>query len=426
MAASRSFPCLQAAAAGLVAALVLATVGCGGGDSLPAGGPDARPPGGVRVSAVDPAGRDGDTWYTREARVSVEGEAPDGAIVEVLRADGSLAASDRTDDAGRFRVDGLALDGDRMTFELQARVPGQAPGPATALDLVRRSTPPDPFAVDATPAATNALSVTVSGNAEPGIPVIVRVDGGAAPVEVRKAAGQGRFTASVPLDRDRTHTLAITAADLAGNRAGPVGRTVVQDSTAPPPPTLTSPLVSAPRATLRGRAPGAVSVRIDTPADGRLSTAVARDGAFAVEAAFPAEGENRFVAVSADAAGNSSAPATLVVVRDTVAPDAPQAQVEGATIVDGVAVVASRQATLVGRAEPGAAVEASGPNLFNVTTSGADGAFRLAVVLPIVQVPVTIEVEVVDAAGNRSAAAPLRVMALGGGFDGGGGEPGAR
>ncbi len=133
-----------------------------------------------------------------------------------------------------------------------------------------------------------------------------------------------------------------------------------------------------------------------------------------------------FVIRSTDAAGNSSAPATLVVVRDTVAPDAPEAAVEGATVVNGIAVVPDRRATLAGRAEPGASVEASGPNLFNVTTAGADGAFRLVVTLSAPFVPVSIDVEAVDAAGNRSAATVLRVMAASGGFGGGGGEGGAR
>ena len=423
MVALRPFPRPRAPALLLAVALAAAAPGCGGGDPLPAGAPDgAPPPGGVRVTAVAPAGRDGDIWYTREGRVSVEGEAPRGAMVEVLRPDGSLAASDRADDAGLFRIDGLALESDRVTFDLQARMPGRAPGPATPLALVRRVTPPDPFEVDETPAVTNALDVEVAGRAEPAIPVIVRVEGGAAPVEVRKAAGQARFVVTVPLDRDRTHALAITAADLAGNRAGPVGRTVTQDSTAPPPPTLVSSLVSAPRAPLVGRAPGAVSVEIDTPADGRLSTPVDPDGAFAVEVAFPAEGENRFVALSADAAGNRSDPATLVVVRDTVAPDAPEAAVEGATVVGGVAVVPTRRAVLVGRAEPGSTVEAEGPGLFNLTTAGADGAFRLDVLLPATLTPVSIDVEAVDAAGNRSAATTLRAMAVGDG----GGERGAR
>jgi hypothetical protein len=422
MAASRPFPRPCGPAAALVAALVLTASGCGGGDSLPAGGADPPPPGGVRVSAVTPAGRDGDTWYTREALVSVEGDAPAGTMVEALRADGSLAASDRTDDTGRFRIDALPLDGDRPTFDLQARAPGRAPGPVTPLVLVRRLTPPEPFAVDPTPAATNALTVAVSGTAETGAVVVVRVEGGAAPVDARKAAGEARFAANVPLDRDRTHTLTMTAADLAGNRTGPVRRTVVQDSTAPPPPTVASRFVSAPRATLRGQATGAVSVRIDTPADGRLQTAVAPDGGFAVEAALPEEGENRFVAVSTDAAGNSSTPATLVVVRDTTAPGAPEASVEGGDVGGDLVVVPSRSVTLVGRAESGATVEASGPNLFNLTTAGADGAFRVGVVLPWALTPVSIDVEAVDAAGNRSAATSLLVMALGGG----GGEGGAR
>ncbi|HEX7125386.1 MAG TPA: hypothetical protein VF406_06340 [Thermodesulfobacteriota bacterium] len=147
---------------------------------------------------------------------------------------------------------------------------------------MRRVTPPAPFAVDETPAATSALDVEVSGLAEPGIPVIVRVEGGAGLVEVRKAAGEARF-------------------------------------------------VSAPRATLRGQAPGAVSVQVDTPADGRLSAPVA-----------------------------------------------------------------------------------------------SDGAFRLGVVLPATLTPVSIDVEAVDAAGNRSAATTLRALAVGGGLGDGGGERGAR
>lgn len=393
--------------AAVLVAMVLA--GCGGGDPLPAGALDPAP-GSVRVTAVEPAGLDGDTWYTRDASVLVRGEGPPGAMVEALRQDdGSLAASGRAGDDGRFALDGLPVSAGRPAFEVQAREAGRAPGPATALRIVRRVSPPEPFVVDATPEATNAREVTIAGSVESAVSAVLRVEGGSVPVEARKPAGEGRFTLEVPLDRDRVHRLVVTATDPAGNQAGPVERHVVQDATSPPPPSAPTRIVATERATLTGQAPEAVAVELATPADGTLALAVGGDGSFAAEVGLPGEGENRFQAIASDAAGNRSPPATLVLVRDTRAPPAPEVSVEAGNAVNGTIVVPSRTVSLVGRAEPGAAVETSGPSLFGLATAGADGAFQVTVRLPWGFFPVTISVEAVDAAGNRSEATRLSV-----------------
>jgi hypothetical protein len=396
-----------------LAAVAAAFLAACGGDPLPAPGPE---PGGVSVEAVEPAGFDEAAviWLTREPEVTVRGRAPASSVVEALRPDTGALRGVRADGAGAFALDLPAADG-TVTYQLRARAEGDTPGPATPLRLQRRVTPPA-LQVDPPGGATKDGSVDVGGTTEPGLTVVVQVGGGAQPVNTR--THDGRFRLAVPLHRDQVNTLAVTASDLAGNQAGPVAVTVVQDSTAPPAPQFASSLAAAPRVLLRGAAPEAVRVVLDTPANGRLELAV-QNGEFAAEVDLPAEGANAFGAVAVDAAGNQSERAERVVVRDTTPPAPPvDVAVEGALgVVDGVVVVGSLRIALVGHAEPAATVEASGEGLFGAGGAApGDGAFRVEVSLPFVAIfrPVEVRVEVVDAAGHRSAPATLFVRWGGG------------
>jgi hypothetical protein len=399
----------------LLAALAAASLAACGGDPLPAPGPE---PGGVSIEAVEPAGFDDAAviWLTREAQVTVRGRAPAGAVVEARRTDTGDLRGVRADDAGAYALPLPAAEG-TVAYQLRARAEGDTPGPATPLRLQRRVTPPA-LQVQPPPGATRAGSLDVEGTTEPGLTVVVQVDGGAEPVNTR--THEGRFQLAVPLRRDQVNALAVTASDLAGNQAGPVPLAVEQDSTAPQPPGFVTTLASAPRIVLRGVAPEAVQVRLDTPANGRLELPV-QDGAFAAEVDLPAEGANAFQAVAVDDVGNESERAERVVVRDTTPPAPPaDVAVEGALgVVDGVWLVGSLRIALVGHAEPATTVVASGPELPGAATAPAapgDGAFRVEVGLPFVALfrPVEVRVEVVDAAGHHSAPVSLLVRWGGG------------
>ncbi len=394
----------------LLLAWLSSAAGCGGGDPLPA--PDvARDPGAVGVTTVDGAAFDAGIWLTRQERVTVRGQAPAEAVgVEATReGEPGPTASAGVGGDGTYAVDLQLAAGEGMNvFSLRARAEDGSTGAATLLRIFRRTTPPTPFVVDPLPAVTGATSVTVQGSAEEGIVVIVRVVGGAAPAQARKPAGVARFQVAVPLARDQEQRLVVTGEDLAGNTTAQVVRTIVQDSTAPSPPEVAGPPgpVSAAEVTLQGRAPEAAQVEA-TAADGSSTTTpVGGDGGFALRVPLPAEGENRFAIVAVDAAGNRSAPVSVVVVRDTVAPPPPSdLTLSGRPVAPGEQVViTSPFVTIGGRAEPGATVTAQGDGLLSTGTAAPDGSFSLAGQVSRQDVAIRVAVEAIDAAGNRSGA----------------------
>ncbi len=388
---------------------------CGGGDPLPAGGavPD---PGAVGVTVVEGAALDGVTWLTRQDEVTVRGQGPAGATVEAFREGESRpTASAGTGGDGSYALHlPLPADDGMNVFSLRARGEAGSSGPPTLLRIFRRTTPPTPFTVDPLPDVTAATSVPVRGIAEEGIVVVVRVVGGTAPAQARKQAGVARFEVTVPLGRDREHRLVVTGEDLAGNTTDQIVRTIVQDSTAPPSPEVAGPSgpVSATEAPLRGRAPEAVRVEVGTPGGGSATAAVAADGGFAVRVGLPAEGENPFTLVAVDAAGNRSAPVPAVVVRDTTPPAAPSdLTVSGQPVAPGSLTIVTSPGVLIGgRAEPAATVEVEGEGLFATGPAAPDGSFSLRFVMPTANRDVRIDVEAIDAAGNRSAATSLTLL----------------
>ncbi len=312
---------------------------------------------------------------------------------------------------------------DQLTvYLLRATRPGSLPGPTTSLRLFRRTTSPDSFTVEPLPEVTAAPVITVQGTTERDIVVVVRVEGGAAPAQARKRAGTERSTVDVALERDREQRLTITGEDLAGNRTAPVVRTIVQDSTAPPPPTGIHVLnangntvippapVSVTRTILGGRADQATRVEATIPGGGALGAPVYADGSFAFTVDL-AEGDNPFSLVAVDAPGNHSAPASVVIVRDTTPPAPPSdLAVSGRPVTPETTVfVVSPDLVIAGRAEPGAMVEATGDGGFAMGTAASpDGSFTLP--LHLTQPLTRINVEAVDAAGNRSAPASFTVV----------------
>lgn len=430
---------LRLLARGSLLAVLGLLAGCGGSDSLPAAGVGADPPpGGVSVVTVEGATLDDGTWFTRRADVTARGEAPPGTMVEALReADGAVTASARAGGDGAYAL--LLSVPDPLTiFLLRATRPGAPPGPATRLRILRRTTPPDPFTVDPLPDTTAALGIAVQGTAERDVVVIVRVEGGAAPAQARKPAGESRFRVEVPLARDQAQRLTVTAEDLAGNRTAPIVRTIVQDSTAPPPPAEIHVLdangnvvvppapISVTRTTLAGRADEAARVEAAGPGGGAMSAAVGAGGRFAFTVDL-AEGDNPFDLVAVDAAGNRSAPASVVVVRDTSPPPPPSGLTVAGLPVETspLVVVAGPGLEIRGFAEPGSMVEAAGDGLFGATQSptAPDGAFDLLVPVSAAFGQARLDVQAIDAAGNRSVAASFTVSWE---QASGGGERGAR
>lgn len=189
-------------------------------------------------------------------------------------------------------------------------------------------------------------------------------------------------------------SLNVTLTDTAGNVSLP-GQINAPDIT--PPAVPTGVLVSPDGSTVTGNAPGANSVSVDDGNGNVVVVAVNPDGSFSVPLDTPLTNGQTVTVVVTDAAGNDSAPVS-VNAPDTTDPDA----ATGLTVSpDG--------STVGGSAEPGSTVEIrnqDGSGVRGTITVGPDGTFVVDVAPPLATGE-TVDVVVIDPAGNESSEVPL-------------------
>lgn len=254
------------------------------------------------------------------ARPVVSGTAEPGTTVTVV-IDGMAAGTVVADAQGRWSfTPATALMDGMHTVSATARDAGGNVSPSsTPVSFSTDTTAPTAPTITA-PANNAALSdstPTITGTAEAGSTVTVRVDG--MPVGTAVADTMGVFSFTVPSAlTDGAHVITATSVDAAGNTSpasSPVNVTV--DTQAPTAPTIVTPAAGATIATttptLTGTAEAGATVRIFL--NGMLAGTVVADmtGAwsFAVPAGQPlAEGPQQVRADASDAAGNRSSEAT--------------------------------------------------------------------------------------------------------------------
>ncbi len=278
------------------------------------------------------------------AQPVVSGTAEPGTTVTVV-IDGMAAGTVVADAQGRFSF-----------APPTALMDGMHTASATARDAggnVSPSSTPVSFTTDTTASAAPTISSpvndaalsdstpTITGSAEAGSTVTVRIDGVAVGTAVADAMGSFSFTVPTALP-EGTHVVTATAADAAGNTSPvstPVNVTI--DTTAPAAPTIVSPASGASIATttptLTGTAEAGARVRVFL--NGVLAGTVVADlsGAwsFPVPVGQPLmEGMQQVRADATDAAGNRSGNATSTfTVRLPV--DGGQGGPDGGTATDG-------------------------------------------------------------------------------------------
>ncbi|WAC66772.1 Ig-like domain-containing protein [Agrococcus sp. SL85] len=296
-------------------------------------------------------------------------------------------------------------EGERTATATQTDPAGNASGAASSTFEVDLTAPDAP--VIETPADGAVLAdaqPTVGGAGEPGSTVTVTVDGvevGTAPVEP-----DGTWTLPLPAPlAEGEHVIGATQTDAAGNGSEADSATILIDLTAPEAPSIEAPVdgvvLADPRPTVRGTGePGAtVAVLVDGSPVG--TAPVDGEGAWTLPLAAPlADGERTIGATQEDLAGNASEAAEVVVVVDTVAPDAPVilAPVEGALLADATP-------TVRGTGEAGATVSVT---IDGVPAGDAlvddDGSWTLPTTTPLADGEHVVEAVQTDAAGNASAA----------------------
>ncbi|MCE0908427.1 BapA/Bap/LapF family large adhesin [Pseudomonas kurunegalensis] len=349
------------------------------GNDSPAGtvtAPDFEAPLPAQGLGLDPTG----------TLLSGQGEA--GTTVEVRNAAGDLL--------GTIQV---APDG---TFEVLL-APAQTNGEVLSVVLIDgggNTSPSASFTADdsSAPTAPGGLTITPGGNAiqgtgEAGSTVEVRLTDGTLVGTIVVPTG-GSFTVPLSPAQLDGQSLNVTLTDTAGNVSLP-GQINAPDIT--PPAAPTGVLVSPDGSTVTGNAPGATSVSVNDGNGNVVVVAVNPDGSFSVPLNTPLTNGQTVTVVVTDAADNDAAPVS-VNAPDTTNPDA----ATGLTVSpDG--------STVGGSAEPGSTVEIrnqDGSGVRGTITVRPDGTFVVDVNPPLTSSE-TVDVVVIDPAGNESLEVPL-------------------
>ncbi|ATA26476.1 hypothetical protein AWC36_21530 [Brenneria goodwinii] len=340
------------------------------------------------TSIPDTTAPDAPVAAISEDGLTVSGTAEPGSMVTITLPDGTILTA-TTDAFGVYSTElsPALTNGEAVTVTAtDAAGNVSAPTTATAPDLTAPTAPADLLiAADGT---------SVSGSAEAGSTVtLTDADGN---VLGSVTAGEdGSF--SVPLSPALTNgeEINVVASDAAGNASAPVS-VAAPDLTAPPAPADL--LIAADGISVSGTTEPSSTVTI-TDADGNVlgSVTVGEDGSFSIPLSPVLTNGEEISAVASDAAGNASAPVS-VVAPDSTAPDAP------------VAAISDDGTTVNGTAEAGSIVtltDADG-NVLGSVTVGEDGSFSVPLSPALINGE-TLTAIATDAADNAST--PVSVAA---------------
>jgi hypothetical protein len=268
---------------------------------------------------------------------------------------------------------------------------------------------------------TNDNTPTVTGTAEPGSTVSVSCNG--LGQGTTTAAADGSWTLSLTPQPDGPCAIRATATDAAGNTSGPADPLAITiDTAAPAAPAVTGfatdtgipgdHITSDNLLAVRGTAEPGSAVTVFCNEFNQGTTTAAADGSWTLNLALQPDGPCAVTATAQDAAGNTSAASSpLVVTIDTVAPAAPA--VTGYSIDSGLVgdlLTNDNTLTITGTAEPSSTVTVFFGGVAQGTApAGGDGAWTFhAEPKPDGLYAITATAQ--DAAGNNSAASsPLRV-----------------
>jgi len=344
---------------------------------------------------VTPAPASPSDLIVAEDGSSISGAAPAGSRVEVYGADGTLVGSVQVGQDGTFTV---ILNPAQANGELLEVVAIDGSGAS--------SLPAQVSAPDITPPVTpselviSADGSVVTGRAEVGSTVRVLAADGTTVLGTAVVGATGSFSITLDPAQLNGEVLQVTATDAAGNAstAGTVTAPDIDGGDNTPPEAATNLLVGLAGAQLSGRGEAGASVQVrDAQGNVLANGTVNPDGSFTLALEPAVKDGSTLQVVLTDAAGNSSAPAS-VVTPDLQAP----AQPTGLALVDGV--------TLSGSGEPGASVQVrdTAGTLLGSAQVNDDGTFSVTLT-PAQANGEVLDIRLVDAAGNISS--PLQYQA---------------
>jgi hypothetical protein len=345
------------------------------------------------------------------ATPTIEGTAEAGSRVTV-RLDGTVVGTATADASGvwSFTPASALAQGAHTAVATATDAAGNtSPSSSPRSFTVNTSTdtvPPAAPVLIAPAALVNTTTPTISGTAEAGSTVTVRLDGAVVGTVVANASGAWSFTPVSPLAQG-AHTAIATATDAAGN-TGPAStpRSFTVDTVAPAAPLLTAPaaLVNTTTPVISGTAEAGstVTVRLDGAVVG--TAVVSASGGWSFTAPVPlTQGAHTASATVTDAAGNTSFSSNVLVFTvDTVAPASP-------VLTAPASIVNTPQPTISGTAEAGSTVTVLvDGTVVGTATANAFGAWSLALNIPLAQGVRTVIATATDLAGNTGPASTPR------------------
>jgi hypothetical protein len=338
--------------------------------------PDSTAPAAVANVAVNADG------------TAVTGTGEPGATVTVRDAQGNIIGTATVNQAGNFAVTINPAQADGQLLSVT-----QTDASGNVSPAVDAQAPDVTPGVDLSNVLISADGTVVSGRGQPGDTVTVRGSGGAV-LASGVVSSDGSFNLTLVPAQTNGQQLVVSQQDAAGN-ASPVANVTAPDLDAPATPSGLT--LDGGGNVLSGVGEAGTTVTVKDAAGTVLGTAVvAADGTFQVSLS-SAQANGQVLTVSAaDAAGNTSASATLQAADTT----APQAVSNLQVSADGV--------TLTGQGEPGATVAITNAvgAVIGTATVGANGSFSVTLSPAAVEGDVLSAVQT-DAAGNPSLPATI-------------------
>jgi hypothetical protein len=344
-----------------------------------------------RPALLDPPVLDATSSITNMNPIAIAGSGAVGATLEV-RGGAEAVVSAVVGRDGRFSVD-VPLRADQENDLLASlRDANGEESTAVALSITHDGTAPEAPVLDPVASPTRRTTSSIRGTTEEG--ATIRVAGGLAPVEAT-ADASGRFDVEVELTTAAgavENMLSITAVDLAGNESLPRTATVIFDPTL----SIETPRVDAIGPTnestidVSGSAEAMVGIRVlggVTEASGAADAA----GRFSIAVGLRPNSTNTLY-VFATSGTTTSAAATVDVIHDDVAPEAPSLDPQASpTSLDTI--------SLTGSSEPGATIDVTGAA--GAASATADDVGRFVVDVDLTADAINmLEVIATDAAGN--------------------------
>ncbi|PZX33955.1 putative secreted protein (type I secretion substrate), partial [Cupriavidus phytorum] len=361
-----------------------------------------------------------DPVITQASGTTISGTAEAGSTVDIdLDGDGTPDATvtaDATTGVWTYSPGTPLPDGTGISVTATDAA-GNTSAPATAtVDATPPAIPAITGATDDNPVSTplasgdstNDNTPTLSGTADAGSTISIYNGATLIGTTVADATtGAWSFTPTTPLT-DGPYALTATATDAAGNVSAPTAAfNLTVDTAAPADPIITV----ANGTTLSGTAEAGSTVNIDLDGDGNPEGTVTADATTGEWTYSPAGGlpDGAVASVTAsDAAGNTSAPATVTI--DAVPPAVPL--ITSVTDDNPVATPLNSgdstndsTPTLVGSADPGSTISIfNGATLIGTTVADATtGAWSFTPTSPLTDGPYALTATATDAAGNISA-----------------------